>query len=177
MIILIGPSASGKTEVAKYLMSHFGIKKVITHTTRPMRVNEVNGRDYHFVSKDKFEYLKKQDYFVETTFYNGNYYGTSKKEVADDKCLIVDPSGLKAFLNLNDSRIVTFGLKASEETRINRMKERKDHTELITKRIENDRIIFIDSIYDLLNYTYNSEQYTIEELAAKISNAYKTHLK
>ena len=40
MIVLVGPSASGKTEAAKLLYSIYGIKKVITHTTRPMRIGE-----------------------------------------------------------------------------------------------------------------------------------------
>ena len=43
MIILYGPSACGKTEVAKLLASSYSIKKVITHTTRSKRINEVNG--------------------------------------------------------------------------------------------------------------------------------------
>ena len=84
MIILVGASASGKTEVAKYLKQHYGIKKVVTHTTRSMRTNEVDGVDYHFVDKQTFLALKNQNYFVEVTNYNNNYYGTSRDEVSDD---------------------------------------------------------------------------------------------
>ena len=58
MIILIGPSASGKTATCLYLQDHYGIRKVVTHTTRAMRVGEVNGVDYHFVTKDEFQKLK-----------------------------------------------------------------------------------------------------------------------
>ena len=54
MILLVGASASGKTEVAKLLKALYGIKKVITHTTRPIRKSEENDVDYHFVSKDEF---------------------------------------------------------------------------------------------------------------------------
>ena len=60
MIILYGPSACGKTEVAKLLASSYSIKKVITHTTRSKRVNEVNGVDYYFVTKEEFLSLKEQ---------------------------------------------------------------------------------------------------------------------
>ena len=74
MILLVGASASGKTEIAKYLQAHYGIKKVITHTTRPMRSGERQDVDYHFVSKEQFDQLKKEDSFVETTHYNGNEY-------------------------------------------------------------------------------------------------------
>ena len=72
MIILYGPSACGKTEVAKLLASSYSIKKVITHTTRSKRVNEVNGVDYYFVTKEEFLSLKEQGAFVETACYNFN---------------------------------------------------------------------------------------------------------
>ena len=81
MIILYGPSACGKTEVAKLLASSYSIKKVITHTTRSKRVNEVNGVDYYFVTKEEFLSLKEQGAFVETACYNSNLYGSSKKEI------------------------------------------------------------------------------------------------
>ena len=54
MIVLTGASASGKTEVAKLLFIKYDIKKVITHTTRPIRLGEKRGVDYHFVDVEKF---------------------------------------------------------------------------------------------------------------------------
>ena len=54
MLILIGPSASGKTEVAKLLAKKYNITKIVTYTTRAPRVNEVNGVDYNFVSVEEF---------------------------------------------------------------------------------------------------------------------------
>ena len=50
MLILIGPSASGKTEVAKLLAKKYNITKIVTYTTRAPRINEINGVDYNFVS-------------------------------------------------------------------------------------------------------------------------------
>ena len=72
MIILTGPSASGKTATCLYLQDHYGIKKVITHTTRPMRHGEVNDVDYHFVSKEEFQRMIDNDEFVEHVTFNGN---------------------------------------------------------------------------------------------------------
>ena len=79
MLILIGPSASGKTEVAKLLAKKYNITKIVTYTTRTPRVNEVNGVDYNFVSVEEFAKLTEENFFVETTYYNSNYYGTAKK--------------------------------------------------------------------------------------------------
>ena len=110
MIVLVGASASGKTEVAKLLAEKYGIKKMITTTTRPMRINEINGRDYFFLSKEEF--LKKQEEgcFVETTFYNNNFYGSNKDQINKNICIVVDPKGLEAYLNVNNPIIKTFSL-------------------------------------------------------------------
>ena len=54
MLILIGPSASGKTEVAKYLKKMYHIDKIITYTTRNPRENELKDVDYHFISLEEF---------------------------------------------------------------------------------------------------------------------------
>ena len=54
MIILIGPSASGKTSIAKELIEKYNFKKFVTNTTRKMRVGEINDIDYHFITKEQF---------------------------------------------------------------------------------------------------------------------------
>lgn len=55
----------------------------VSHTTRKPRAGEVEGVTYFFVSPSTFTSLVSQDGFVEHTFFGGNYYGTSKKTVAD----------------------------------------------------------------------------------------------
>ena len=55
MLVLVGPSASGKTEATKLLIEKYNLKKLVTYTTRKIRVNEVNGKDYHFISVDEFK--------------------------------------------------------------------------------------------------------------------------
>lgn len=176
MIILVGASASGKTEVAKNLAKVYKITKVITHTTRKMRINEIQDKDYHFVTKEEFLKLKQENYFVETTFYNGNYYGTSKKEISDEKCLIVDPNGLRSFELLNDPRIVTFCLITSKEIRKKRMENRGDKEEDIIKRLSNDDIFFSKEAIGEVDYLIDSENISIDELTTLIFEKYKNHL-
>ena len=103
MIVLSGASASGKTEAAKMLMSKYGIQKAITTTTRAMRKNEVNGRDYFFVTQEEFEAMIQQELFVEHTLYNGNYYGSTKAQIADNRSVVTDLEGLKSYSALEDS--------------------------------------------------------------------------
>ncbi len=176
MIILVGASASGKTEVAKLLNRKYGIKKVVTHTTRTMREGEVDHVDYHFVTHETFMKLRKDNYFVETTLYNGNYYGTSRPEIADDKVLIVDPNGLRAFIKLADARIVTFYMEAGETTRMNRMLYRGDTLEHAKKRLENDRIDFDMTRLSITDYTINTEKFNIEQVTDLVFNYYQKKL-
>ena len=55
MLVIVGPSACGKTQIVNHLIANYGYEKLVTYTTRPMRVNEVNHIDYHFISKEEFE--------------------------------------------------------------------------------------------------------------------------
>ena len=177
MIVLSGASASGKTEAAKMLMGKYGIQKAITTTTRPMRVNEQNGRDYFFVSKEQFEQLIKEDKFVEHTVYNGNYYGSTKDQIASDRVVVIDLEGLKSYSRLNDKRIVTFYLNNCEEVRFKRMLERGDKKEDALKRIENDRKIFAKNNIPKTNYYIDSENKSIEEVADEVFRLYSEYLK
>lgn len=176
MLILMGPSASGKTEVAKILEKKYNLKKVITHTTRTMRVNEINDIDYHFVSKDKFIIMKNNNEFIETTTYNDNFYGTSKNEINDNKCVILDPIGAKAFYNLNDNHIYIVYLKCDESIRINRMISRKDNIDIINKRIESDRITFNNTCKTISNTIIDSSKYDLQSLADLVYSLYKEYL-
>ena len=60
MIILVGASASGKTEVAKELKKKYDIQKVVTHTTRTRRAQEIEDVDYHFVDTALFLKLDRK---------------------------------------------------------------------------------------------------------------------
>lgn len=176
MIILVGASASGKTEAAKILASDYAIKKVVTHTTRDMRINESDGVDYHFTDREVFLKLKDQDFFVETTLYNNNFYGTSRKELSDDKVLIVDPNGLEVFRDLHDKNIVSFLLIADDDTRYNRMIERGDSIENAKKRIENDTKKFHPDVVGKVDYIIDSEHLSLKEMTEKIYDIYLNHL-
>lgn len=177
MIVLSGASASGKTEAAKMLMVKYGITKAITTTTRPMRKNEVNGKDYFFVSKEEFEQMIKDDRFVEHTVYNGNYYGSTKDQIADGRSVVIDLKGLKSYSALNNERIVTFYLKTCEEMRFKRMIERGDGEECARKRIENDRKIFADTEIPKVDFKIDSENKTIEQVADEVYRLYCKKLK
>lgn len=173
MIILVGPSASGKTEVCKLLCKKYGYKKFVTTTTREKRIGEVDGIDYNFVSITEFQNLIQKNSLIEYTQYNNNCYGTEKTNIHLNTVLIVDPNGLISFQKLNDPSIVSFLLTCDENARISRMKERKDPIEKINERIKVDKINFSDEKTESVNYKISTSNKTIEEITDTINNLYK----
>ena len=176
MIILTGPSASGKTEIAKILFQKYGVKKVVTHTTRPIRPTEIANIDYHFVSEENFNTMRNQKAFVETTFYNGYQYGTSIEEVGEQKVLIVDANGLKVFTSLGNRRFVTFFIQTSEITRLNRMLIRGQDLDFAKKRLTFDQVNFARTSLQNINYDIDNEKVTIEDASDQIYQLYQQHL-
>ena len=80
MLILSSPSGVGKTTLTKKIQQKYQSFKIsVSATTRSPRSNEVDGVDYHFISKKKFEQLIKDDKFYEYAKIFENYYGTLKK--------------------------------------------------------------------------------------------------
>ena len=82
LLILSSPSGAGKTTLTKKIQQKYhNFKLSISHTTRLPRENEIDGVDYHFVTKKKFENLIDSKSFYEFAKIFENYYGTTKKNV------------------------------------------------------------------------------------------------
>lgn len=103
-IVLSGPSGSGKSTLLKKLFAEFPDKFgfSVSSTTRSPRPGEVDGKDYDFVTVEKFKDMIAHKEFVEWAQFSGNYYGTTVKSVkkvseAGKICLLdIDMQGMKA---------------------------------------------------------------------------------
>ena len=114
MFVLSSPSGVGKTTLTKKLAennSQFVIS--ISYTTRKPRPNEIDGKDYHFVTSKKFNDLIKKNEFYEYAEIFDNYYGTHKKTVNEllsknkDVLFDIDWQGTKQLKKIKDLNIVT----------------------------------------------------------------------
>ena len=82
IIIISSPSGAGKTTLCKLLLKKMkNINLSISYTSRNQRLNEIDGKDYYFVSKEKFMKLKNKNFFIETAINFGNHYGSPFKNL------------------------------------------------------------------------------------------------
>ena len=172
MLIIVGPSAAGKTEVVKRLMEISHLKKVVTFTTRSMRWQEVEGIDYHFISVEEFKEKLEKNFFFEYVIYNDNYYGTSKNDIAPDRVVILEPNGLKQYVERASENIKICYLECEENVREVRMVERKDQAAVIKKRLKSDRIFFNEEIRGMADWIVDSQHQSVDEVAQEVLERY-----
>ncbi len=176
MLILVGPSASGKTEAVKILTSKYDLEKLVTYTTRSMRKNEINHKDYHFITKEEFEEKIKNNFFLEYVCYNDYYYGTAYEDLASNKVVILEPAGVMKYKEKAPNLVKVCYLRTPINTRLSRMIERGDDEEQIKKRIENDDLIFNASIENNADWIINSDEKSIDDMTDDIYQLYKPYI-
>lgn len=87
LIVVSGPAGSGKGTVLNAVFDKSDdFVYSVSATTRDPRPGEVNGVQYHFITKDRFEELISRDEVVEHTYYCGNYYGTLRSVIENELC-------------------------------------------------------------------------------------------
>ena len=84
IIIISSPSGAGKSSICKRLLKDdTNLTISISDTTRPPRDNEEDGKDYNFISQEKFKIRIANDEYLEYANVFGNYYGSLDKNVSD----------------------------------------------------------------------------------------------
>lgn len=168
-IALCGPSCSGKTTIKQRLIE-MGLSPSVSYTTRPMRENEIEAYDYHFVSRERFEELIEQGFFFEYDDVFGDYYGTSLNDFERNKIFILTPKAISKLKQseFSDSTLVLY-LTAPLAIRTKRSSERGDSTKKILSRILRDRKTFSD--FDSYDISLDTEENT-EETIIKIIERY-----
>lgn len=101
ILAIVGESGSGKTYIANWLGDNHYCHTVVSSTTRPMRENEVDGRDHKFVSEDK---MPEKGNMLAYTFFGGYHYWTSFDDISEKRwnAYVIDEQGLCDLYELED---------------------------------------------------------------------------
>ena len=132
VVVLSSPSGAGKTTLVKKIAQENNFKISISYTTRKPRTNEVNGKDYFFISEENFKNLIKNKEFLEYAKVFENYYGSSKSQVfenlnkGENVIFDIDWQGTEQIKKqkLNYKLITFFILPPSKSELFNRLKNR-----------------------------------------------------
>lgn len=174
MFILSSPSGAGKTTIARRLLEEEGseLKMSVSVTTRPMRPGEVEGRDYFFVDRERFDQLVEEDAFFEWAEVFGHCYGTPKAHIreelkrGEDFLFDIDWQGTQQLYQRAQGDVVrVFLLPPSIEELEQRLRSRgTDSEEVIRGRMERARAEI--SHWDAYDYVVINDD--IEACFAKV---------
>jgi guanylate kinase len=180
MVILSSPSGAGKTTLVKKISLANNFQISISHTTRPPRTNEINGVDYFFVNKNKFEVLIKKKEFLEYAKVFKNYYGSSKqaviKNLDNGKNVIfdIDWQGTEQIKKkkLNYKLITFFILPPSRKVLFKRLSNRDMKDKNIVERMKQ----FDQDILHWKNYDFVVINDELEKCYYEITNLLKSSI-
>ena len=172
MIVILGESASGKTTLLNnFIKNNPKYHKIITYTTRPMRVGEVNGVDYHFISQEAFDEFVKRDFFVEHNNYRGWSYGTAKEDCRSKNGIaILTPAGFRALKKLG-YKTTSIYVSVDRVSRLVSILLRGDDVDEAYRRNLSDLGQF-DAIGQEVDYIIDNDKYHMnEEMTVKCMEA------
>tara|TARA_Y100000996_G_C22451287_1_gene613975 strand:- start:273 stop:875 length:603 start_codon:yes stop_codon:yes gene_type:complete len=178
MVILSSPSGAGKTTITKKIQQKYQSFKIsVSHTTRKPRPNEIDGVDYYFISKEKFQKLIDEKKFYEYAKIFDNYYGTLKKTVDEaiqhnDIIFDIDWQGTKQLSKFKNLKLIKIFLlppdKKELKTRlIKRNQDSPQEVERRFKAFDNDIKHWIDYDYVIINKNLENCYKQIEEIILK----------
>ena len=157
LIVVSGPSGCGKGTILGSITKEMGISYSVSATTRAMREGEVDGVNYHYITKERFEQLIEEDKVLEYTSYCGNYYGTlrdevdSRREQGQDVLLEIEVEGAANVRRLCPDAVSIFIAPPSVKELERRLRKRGTETEeVIAERVSQAE----REIHSALEYDY-----------------------
>ena len=179
MVILSSPSGVGKTTLTKKIQQKYQSFKIsVSHTTRTPRSNEVDGVDYYFVSKKKFEELIRENKFYEYAKIFDNYYGTLKENVdktitKNDIIFDIDWQGTKQLSKFKNLNLIKIFLLASDKNDLRKRLIKRNQNTL--KEVEKRLKSFNEDIKHWNDYDYIVINENLDVCFKQIENIIELH--
>lgn len=154
VIALIGEAGAGKDYLYRTLVDSYPeVNGLVSYTTRPPREGEVDGVNYHFVSREEFEKQIDDGKMLEYTEFRGWYYGTSKAALnaATPNIGVFNVDGIYTMLEDEEIDLKIFRVIASDRIRLIRQLNRENNPDIeeIMRRYKTDKVDF-----EFLNFDY-----------------------
>lgn len=179
LIVISGPSGVGKDTLIKRLIElDRNLRYSVSCTTRPARPGEVDGVDYSFVSRERFQQLIDEGAFLEHATYNGNLYGTlterveQERDAGHDVVLKIEVQGAEQVRAKAPDGVFIFVVPPSVDELVRRQVKRNTETskDMTARRLIATREMEYASRYD--HVVVNDElQRTVAEVLAIIHSA------
>ncbi len=185
LLVISGPAGSGKGTVCKHLLDKGDYSFSVSATTRDPRPGEVDGENYHFISKSDFVAKIKSGEMLEHTEYCGNYYGTLKKQTEDvlasgqNLLLEIEVEGARTIKAKYPDSVLILLLPPNYETQEKRLRSRGTETEeKIVERLERAKEeIKFAGCYDYVVYNYDGLDKEAAEHILSIVDAERSSVK
>jgi guanylate kinase len=145
MLVLSSPSGAGKTTLSRLLLAaDRNVELSISVTTRPRRLSEVDGRDYHFIDQRKFDAMVRSGELLEWANVFGHSYGTPREPVeralaeGRDVLFDIDWQGSRQLIKKCRAEVVTVFILPPSLVELDRRLQRRaeDTDDIIRKRME-----------------------------------------
>lgn len=164
-IVISGPSGAGKDAICNLLFSkHEDLHRSVSYTTRPMRANEENRKNYIFIQKHNFINLIRSNQVFEYKIYADNYYGVPMKDMKrakeEDVVFIVEVDGAKAIKAKRPDALLIFILPPdSKRLQVQQGGRGKERLEIAKREVQ-----IANSIYDFIIVNDDISESCIEVL-------------
>lgn len=185
MLIISGPAGSGKGTVNAHLIGSGDFVYSVSATTRLPRPGEVNGVNYHFITKEDFTSRIERGDMLEYTEYCGNFYGTPRKEAIEvlesgkNLILEIEVDGAHQIKKKYPDAVLIMLLPPSFKAQEQRLRGRGTETEdKILARLERTKEELADvSSYDYIVYNYDGKDTEAAQQIRSIVEAEKSSMK
>lgn len=149
---IMGKSSSGKDTFFRRIVSELGLTPIILYTTRPIRDNEMDGREYHFVDRDTFDDMMKKGMVIEERTYDTVYgewtYFTAADSISLDDGSCIGIGTLESYLKIKEhfcgDVVIPLYIEVADDVRLIRAIER-ERTQSVPKYTELCRRFIADS--------------------------------
>jgi guanylate kinase len=178
IFVFTGPDGSGRKTVAQKVGASNELQRVLSYTTRPSRLYEKDGFDYHFITPEQFIQAEQNNEFIETLEIEGVYYGIKSQEIDamfqkhPYVYLILNRQGTELVKKIFGDKVIRILIYADRNQVMSRLLERGDTTEVIYNKLEN----YEQELSYSKECDHKIENYDLDETVEEVSEIVKKYL-